>query len=259
MKNNKFLMILTCFMFLSSFAFSQDYDNSNIDLGEISYEETTQSEESEERIINETNTSVGNALKAIFGNVIEKEQGSDNVEITLSVPLKDIETMLNTSLIDNWYPCFLKIESINENNSIVNIKLTKTQNDSHRHFRVLGKLTAPGKLPWKKSEIDDKEAYVTTIETDFGKSFLVKGETKKSGLIFTKLSPRISSIGADKENLDSERFASKEKFDRKKIFTRETYYDNDTGINGQPFFERGTYKEHPKVGRYMVFTLRCRW
>ena len=116
-----------------------------------------------------------------------------------------------------------------------------------------------GALPWKQNQIDGKTAYVTSIETDFGEDFLVKGETLKSNLIFKNLSPMITKIGADKENLDSERFSSKENFDRTKIFTRETYYDNDTGINGQPFFEHGTYKDDPVVGRYMIFTLRCKW
>ena len=254
MKKSRLPLLLACFLMFSTVSFSQTDD----EWEDESQEVETLEEEAEQVVVKEVKTSVANALKNLYGDVIENIEDG-NVGVTLTVPFKDIETMLNTSLIDGWYPCHLKIDCINESNSIVNLKLTKTQNDSPRRFRVLGKLSAPGVLPWKKGNIDDKDAYVTTIETDFGEDFLIKGETKKSGLIFTKLSPRISSIGADKENLDSERFASKKNFDRSKIFTRETYYDNDTGINGQPFFERGIYKDHPTVGRYMIFTLRCKW
>lgn len=258
MKKNRLTLVLACFIALSSFAFSQNYDNSDSDMIVSEQEEEEQELEEENDVANEVQTSVAKALKAIYGNVIEKINGEE-VNITLSVSLKEIETMLNTSLIDGWYPCSLSICSINGNNSIVYLTLTKTQNDSPRRFRVLGKLAAPGALPWKKSVLDNKDAYVTSIETNFGEDFIIKGETIKSGLIFTNLTPRITKIGADKENLDSERFASKKNFDRTKLFTRETYYDNDTGINGQPFFERGTYKEDPKIGKYMVFTLRCKW
>ena len=202
--------------------------------------------------------SAANILKRLYGNVIVEEEGNA-VKLTLSVPRGEIENMLNMSLTDGWFPTSLVIKGMGGENSVVFLKLDKKENDSPRRFRVLSKLASPGALPWKQNAIDGKEAYVTSIETDFGEDFLIKGETLKSNLIFKNLSPRITSIGADKENLDSERFSSKEKFDRTKIFTRETYYDNDTGINGQPFFEHGTYKEDPVIGRYMIFTLRCKW
>ena len=202
--------------------------------------------------------SVANILKRLYGNVIVEED-KFSAKLTLSVPRGEIENMLNMSLTDGWFPSSLVIKGMGGENSVVFLTLSKKENDSPRRFRVLSKLAAPGALPWKQNQIDGKTAYVTSIETDFGEDFLVKGETLKSNLIFKNLSPMITKIGADKENLDSERFSSKENFDRTKIFTRETYYDNDTGINGQPFFEHGTYKDDPVVGRYMIFTLRCKW
>ena len=66
----------------------------------------------------------------------------------------------------------------------------------------------------------DFERTLNALRTEFGEDFLIKGQTIKSNLIFTKLTPRISAIGADKENLDADRFASKKNFDRSKIFTR---------------------------------------
>lgn len=250
MKKYKLPLILACLIALSPSIYAQD-DDSEIEEEFI-----------EERVYEESvKCSAAGFLKKLYGNVIvESDKDPSTVNLTLSVPRGEIESMLNMSLTDGWYPKSLVIQSVGDGNNVaVYLKLSKRQNDSPRHFRVLGKLCAPGVLPWKPLELDDKDAYVTHIETDFGEDFLVKGETVKSGLIFKNLSPKIRKIGADLENLDSERFASKNNFDRSKMFTRETYSDNDTGINGQPFFERGTYKENSKVGRYMVFTLRCKW
>ena len=202
--------------------------------------------------------SAADILKPKYGNVIVSDEGNSTIKLTLTVPNEEIEKMLSLVVSDGWFPKSLTIQSAN-GSLVVFMSISREKNDSFRRFKVLQKLSAKGILPWKGSVLDNKEAYVTSIETQFGEDFLIKGQTLKSNLIFTKLTPRISSIGADKENLDSERFSSRSNFDRTKIFTRESYSDNDTGINGQPFFERGTYKEDPSVGRYMVFTLRCRW
>ena len=205
----------------------------------------------------DSNCSAANLLRKKYGNVIVTDKGN-YTKLTLSIPRSELENMLTMVVADGWYPKSLVMQVVGDSTAVF-LDISKEQNDSSRRFRVLQKLIANGVLPWKGSVLDNKEAYVTTIETDFGEDFFIKGQTIKSNLIFTKLTPRISSLGADQENLDADRFASKKNFDRSKIFTRETYYDNDTGINGQPFFERGTYKEDPEVGRYMVFTLRCRW
>lgn len=249
MKKNILLSILVSLILFTLPAFAQE--------AEDEFDEEEFNEE-----ISETNVkcSVANILKKLYGNVmVEEDRNPSFINLTLSVPRSEIETMLNMSLTDGWYPQSLVIQGMSTDIAAVYLKVAQKQNDSPKRFRVLGKLSAPGALPWKPSFLDSNEAYVTTIETDFGEDFLVKGETIKSNLIFTKLSPRISKIGADLENLDSERFASKKNFDSSKLFTRETYSDNETGINGQPFFERGTYKENPRIGRYMIFTLRCKW
>ncbi len=245
MKKNNLFFVLAFLMLISFPAFSQDEYNP----ADFSEAETLTEADS--------NCSAANLLKKKYGNVIVAEKGA-YTKLTLSIPRDELENMLTMVVGDGWYPKALVIQVIGESAAVF-LDITKTQNDSSRRFRVLQKLVASGALPWKGSVLDNKEAYVTTIETEFGEDFLIKGQTIKSNLIFTKLTPRISAIGADKENLDADRFASKKNFDRSKIFTRETYYDNDTGINGQPFFERGTYMEDPEIGRYMVFSLRCRW
>ncbi len=240
--------VLASLIFLSSPLFAQSDGQT----------ESSSDFEEEQSLSSTTNCSAANILKRLYGNVIVEENGAA-VKLTLSVPRGEIENMLNMSLTDGWFPTSLVIKGMGGDNSIVYLTLSKKENDSPRRFRVLSKLAAPGALTWKQNKIDGNDAYVTSIETDFGDDFLIKGETLKSNLIFKNLSPKITRIGADKENLDSERFSSKENFDRTKMFTRETYYDNDTGINGQPFFEHGTYKDDPEVGRYMIFTLRCKW
>ena len=252
MKKYRLPLILACLIGLSMPIFAQAEDDDFED--EVFEEQETASNQV-------YNCSAANMLKKLYGNILVQEDKTPNVyNLTLSVPRSEIENMLNMSLTDGWYPISLTIQSVGiADNVAVYLKLAQTQNDSPRHFRVLGKLCKPGTLPWKPSFLDSEEAYVTTIETDFGEDFLIKGETIKSNLIFTKLTPKIRNIGADLENLDSERFSSRQNFDRTRMFTRETYSDNDTGINGQPFFERGTYKEDPRIGRYMVFTLRCKW
>ena len=248
MKNNRFLFVLAVLMFLSVSSFAQiEKEKAVLDFDSVEVKES-------EEII----CPAVDALKKKYGNVIVTETSDSVLKLTLSVTRNEIENMLTTVVANGWYPQSLMIQVINSSTAVF-MEISTVKNDSSRRFRVLQKLVAEGALPWKGSVLDHKEAYVTSIETQFGEDFLIKGESLKSNLIFTKLTPRISSIGADKENLDSERFASKKNFDRSKIFTRETYYDNDTGINGQPFFERGTYKEDPEIGRYMVFYLRCRW
>ena len=244
MKKNRLFLVLSFLMLFSFPTFAQTENGVN-EFGE------TESAE-------DVNCSVAGLLKQKYGNVIVNETNRSTIKLTFSVPREDVEDMLTMVVADGWYPKSLVMQVVN-GSTVIFLEVSKTANDSSRRFRVLQKLAAPNVLPWKGSFLDNKEAYVTTIETEFGEDFLIKGQTIKSNLIFTKLTPKINSIGADKENLDSERFASKKNFDSSKIFTRETYYDNDTGINGQPFFERGTYKEDPEVGRYMVFTLRCRW
>lgn len=199
------------------------------------------------------------ALKESYGFIATKFENSSEIVLTFSVPYVEIENMLTTVVSNNWYPESLSILGSTKTHAAISLKISDKQNDSYRRFRVLQKLSAPGVLPWKLGKLDNKEAYVTSIQTDFGSDFLIKGESIKSGLIFKNLTPKISRIGSDQTNLDSERFSSKKNFDRKMIFTRETYEDNDTGINGQPFFERGTYKEDSEIGRYMEFTLRCQW
>lgn len=245
MKNIKLPFVLALLTLVSFPAFSQ------IEYNPADFSEAENMSETD------SSCSAANLLKKKYGNVIVTEKGT-YTKLTLSIPRDEIENMLTMVVADGWYPKALTMQVIGDATAVF-LDISQDKNDSSRRFRVLQKLAAAGALPWKGPVLDNKEAYVTTIETNFGEDFLVKGQTIKSNLIFTKLTPRISSIGADKENLDADRFASKKTFDRSKIFTRETYYDNDTGINGQPFFERGTYKEDPDVGRYMVFTLRCRW
>ncbi|MBR4328442.1 MAG: hypothetical protein IKO19_12790 [Candidatus Riflebacteria bacterium] len=245
MKKNRLSLVLALLMLGSFPAFSQT---------EYNPEEFSEAESMTEA---DSSCSAANLLRKKYGSVIVTDKGT-YTKLTLSIPRDEIENMLTMVVADGWYPKSLVMQVVGDSTAVF-LDIDKNQNDSSRRFRVLQKLAAKGALPWKGSVLDNKEAYVTTIETEFGEDFLVKGQALKSNLIFTKLTPRISSIGADKENLDADRFASKKNFDRSKIFTRETYYDNDTGINGQPFFERGTYKEDPEVGRYMVFTLRCRW
>lgn len=235
--------IIASFLALTSPVFSQESDI-------VSEEEV---------VVNQIDCSAVNALTPIFGNVMVAENADSSIRLTMSVPRSEIEKMLTLTVAEGWYPSSLTIHGVGEDNSIVYMNITRAQNDSPRRFRVLQKLCDKDRLIWKNTEINDKDAYVTSIETNFGEDFVIKGETIKSNLIFKNLTPRIRAIGPDKENLDSERFASKENFDSSKIFTRETYYDNDTGINGQPFFEHGTYKENENIGRYMIFTLRCKW
>ena len=230
MKNIKLPFVLALLTLVSFPAFSQ------IEYNPADFSEAENMSETD------SSCSAANLLKKKYGNVIVTEKGT-YTKLTLSIPRDEIENMLTMVVADGWYPKALTMQVIGDATAVF-LDISQDKNDSSRRFRVLQKLAAAGALPWKGPVLDNKEAYVTTIETN---------------LIFTKLTPRISSIGADKENLDADRFASKKTFDRSKIFTRETYYDNDTGINGQPFFERGTYKEDPDVGRYMVFTLRCRW
>ena len=246
MKKNKLCLALAFLMSVSFPAFSQTEEYYPVDYSEA--ENLTEFVSS---------CSAANILRNKYGNVIVTEK-EDITKLTLSIPRNEVENMLTMVVADGWYPKSLILQVVGDSTAVF-LDITKKQNDSPRRFRVLQKLVGVGALPWKGSVLDNKDAYVTTIETDFGEDFLIKGQTLKSNLIFTKLTPRITAIGADKENLDADRFSSKKTFDRTKIFTRETYYDNDTGINGQPFFERGTYKEDPDVGRYMVFTLRCRW
>lgn len=199
------------------------------------------------------------ALKKTYGFIAVKYENGSEMVFTFSVPYTEIENMLTTVVSNNWYPESLSILGSTKTHAAIYLKISDKQNDSYRRFRVLQKLAAPGVLPWKLGKLDNKEAYVTSIQTDFGSDFLIKGESIKSGLIFQNLTPRITRIGSDQSDLDSEIFFSKKNSNRKMIFTRETYEDNDTGINGQPFFERGTYKDDPEIGRYMEFILRCQW
>ena len=199
------------------------------------------------------------ALKAKYGVVVVTAEADKSFSLTFSVPYTEVETMLKIVVETGWYPTNLSIMGASDEKAAIAMMISENKNDSARRFRVLQKLSNPGVLPWKTSKLDDKTAYVTSIETDFEKDFLIKGETLKSGLIFTELTPRISKLGADNDNLDSERFRDRKTFDSRKMFIRETYQDDDSGINGQPFFERGTYKEDPDIGRYMIFTLRCQW
>lgn len=205
-----------------------------------------------------TNTAI-TALQKSYGNVIATEEANSQISLTLSVPYTEIKSMLTKVTESGWYPCNLSIMGAGPQKAAIALMITQQENDSARHFDVLQKLSAPDVLPWKNGKIDNKFAYVTILETDFGKDFIVKGETLKSDLIFKELSPRIEAIGADNDNLDSDRFSNRKQFDPSKIFTRETYRDNDTGIKGSPFFERGTFYEDEEIGRYMVFTLRCQW
>ena len=250
MKKSRLTLVLALLMAFSFPVFAQEETEFEYNSEEI-VEENAEYEEP-------IKCSAAELLKPKYGNVIVSEEGNSTIKLTLTVPNDEIENMLSLVVSDGWFPKSLTIQSAN-GSLVVFMNISREKNDSFRRFKVLKKLSAKGVLPWKGSVLDNKEAYVTSIETEFGEDFLIKGQTLKSNLIFTKLTPRISSIGADKENLDSERFSSRSNFDRTKIFTRESYSDNDTGINGQPFFERGTYKEDPSVGRYMVFTLRCRW
>lgn len=251
MRRHNLAVALSCLLAVSSFAFGEN----EVLVSPIPAE--TKTPEVSEAIL--ADCSAVKALKQLYGQLsCIKDQ--DEYQLTFAIPNNDLEKMLAVIVAEKWFPSTLAIFAKDESQIAISVKITKTQNDSYRHFRVLQKLCALGVLPWKtKSKFDDKQAYVTSIETNFGEDFVVKGTTKKSGLIFKTLTPKISRIGADLENLDSDRFASKKTFDKTKIFTRETYRDNDTGINGQPFFERGTYKEDEVNGRYMDFILRCQW
>ena len=250
MKKYSFSLFIVFLLFLSLPSFAQIED-------EKSFEEKSTSTSIEKTT--DINCSAIRPLEAAYGSVMAEKSSDYTIKLTLSIPRSEIENMLTMVVAEKWYPTSLFIKGVGINDSLIKMDITKNMNDSSRRFRVLQKLCMPGTLTWKNGEIDAKDAYVTSIETDFGEDFVVIGETIKSNLIFKNLSPKIRAIGPDKENLDSERFASKKTFDRTKIFTRETYYDNDTGINGQPFFEHGTYKEDPKIGRYMIFTIRCKW
>lgn len=248
MKMNKLSILFACALMFASPVFAQevDIDNETDVIEDVAY--------------NTVECSAVNALKPLYGNVmVQEEKDTSLIKLILTVPRSEIENMLTMVVSEKWYPSNLIIQGVGTDNSLVTMKISRTQNDSARRFRVLQKLCNKDTLPWKNGTIDNKEAYLASIETDFKDDFVMKGETIKSNLIFKNLVPKIRAIGADKENLDSERFASKENFDRTKIFTRETYYDSDTGINGQPFFEHGTYKDDANIGRYMVFTLRCKW
>lgn len=253
MRRNYFMLVLTSLLAFSSPSFARP------DYAVEPSESAPAFENDEFAPNNDVNCSAVEALKASYGSIMATNEGENEVKLTFSVPNTEIYSMLTQTVVSGWYPKHLEICGVADDKVAILMVVTTVENDAFRHFKVLQKLTSPGVLPWKKGKLEPKQAYVTSIETDFRDNFLVRGETIKSGLIFTTLTPRISKIGADLENLDSDRFSSKKNFDRRKMFTRETYEDNDTGINGQPFFERGTYKEDPEVGRYMEFTLRCQW
>lgn len=247
MIRNVSLVLLVLFSILSSSVFN--YSASLIFAQEVVSEDASKEDK--------TKCTALEALKRTYGNIMAMEE-EKGIKLTFSVPYTEINAMLTLVVGNNWYPKHLSICGAGSEKAAISMVISREENDAFRRFKVLQKLCLPGALPWKDGKLDNKQAYVTSIETDFGKDFCIIGETLKSGLIFTTLTPRITSIGADLENLDSERFSSKKNFDRKKMFTRETYEDNDTGINGQPFFERGTYY-YSDNDRYMVFTLRCQW
>lgn len=255
MRRNYFIIALASFLALTSPTWARpDY---SVAVGEKGVSETS---EQEEFAANDNiKCSAVDALKSYYGNIMATSESDKVINLTFSVPYTEINSMLTLVVGSGWYPKHLEICGAGPEKAAILMKITTEENDAFRHFKVLQKLAAPGVLPWKNGKLEPKQAYVTSIETDFGQDFLVKGESIKSGTIFTTLTPRITRIGADLENLDSDRFSSKKNFDRNKIFTRETYEDNDTGINGQPFFERGTYKEDREIGRYMEFILRCQW
>lgn len=249
MRRNYFMLVLASLLAISSPSFARpDYA--------VEAAEFLKSDEV--ALDNKVECSAVDVLKASYGNIMATNEG-DKVKLTFSAPNTEINSLLTLTVGSGWYPKHLEICGAGDDKLAILMTVSTEENDAFRHFKVLQKLSAPGVLPWKKDKLEPKQAYVTSIETDFGDNFVIRGETIKSGLIFTTLTPKISKIGADLENLDADRFASKKTFDRRKIFTRETYEDNDTGINGQPFFERGTYKEDPEIGRYMEFILRCQW
>ncbi len=253
MRRNYFMLVLASLLAFSSPSFARpDYAVEPV-------EPAKAVENDEFAPSNEVNCSAVDALRASYGNIMATNEGNNEVKLTFSAPNTEINSLLTLTVGCGWYPKHLEICGVAEDKVAILMIVTTEENDAFRHFKVLQKLTAPGVLPWKKGKLEPKQAYVTSIETDFGNNFIIRGETIKSGLIFTTLTPKISKIGADLENLDADRFSSRKKFDRKRMFTRETYEDNDTGINGQPFFERGTYKEDAEIGRYMEFTLRCQW
>ena len=189
MKKNRFSLVLALLMLISFPAFSQT---------EYNPEEFSEAENMTEAV---SSCSAANLLKKKYGNVIVTDKGI-YTKLTLSVPRDEVENMLTMVVADGWYPISLVIQVVGDSAAVF-LDIDQKQNDSSRRFRVLQKLAAKGVLPWKGAVLDNKEAYVTTIETEFGEDFLVKGQTFKSNLIFTKLTPRISSIGADKENLDA--------------------------------------------------------
>ena len=252
MGKNIFLVLLTIYLMTLSPAFSKEDGSEFV----FDWEDSVNEEADNSKVVVEP---LIEALKKDYGFMSVKKLSYSKFELTFSILNTEVEKMLTTVVSNGWYPESLSIISATKEKVAIVLSVSTKQNDSFRRFRVLQKLSYPGVLTWKIGKIDNKDAYVTSIQTDFGTDFIVKGETIKSGLIFKNLTPKISRVGADLENLDSERFKSNKTFDRKLLFTRETYEDNDTGINGQPFFERGTYKEDPVVGRYMEFTIRCQW
>lgn len=158
-----------------------------------------------------------------FGQISHRDLESSH-EFVFSGEFADLEHALNIANSNDLFVQFVSVSARDDGKAAIKIKVSPAKNEASRKFATFCNVIKPGMVTWKKGEVPQNMAVVTTIETDFGNSISLQGLTLKSSLIFSHLFPMIERTGELRD----------------------------------PFFSRGTYSD-TSSGRVMDFTVLCQW
>lgn len=158
-----------------------------------------------------------------FGQISHRDlEGSQ--EFVFSGEFTDIEYALNLANSNDMYAQFASVTARDDGKAAIIIRVSPSHNLANRKFATFAKIIRPGMFTWKKGNVPENMAVITTVETTFNDSISLIGLTRKSSLIFSHLFPMIER----------------------------------TGELTSPFFSRGSYSDTGS-GRMMNFTVLCQW
>ncbi|PKL42638.1 MAG: hypothetical protein CVV41_13900 [Candidatus Riflebacteria bacterium HGW-Riflebacteria-1] len=158
-----------------------------------------------------------------FGQISHRNLESSH-EFVFSGEFTDIEHALNLVNSNDLFVQSVSVSARDDGKAAIVIKASSARNQASKRFATFSNIIKPGMISWKKGEVPENMAVVTTIETDFANSITLHGLTLKSSLIFSHLFPMIERSGELRD----------------------------------PFFSRGTYSDTGS-GRVMDFTVLCQW
>jgi hypothetical protein len=119
-----------------------------------------------------------------FGQISHRNLESSH-EFVFSGEFTDIEHALNLVNSNDLFVQSVSVSARDDGKAAIVIKASSARNQASKRFATFSNIIKPGMISWKKGEVPENMAVVTTIETDFANSITLHGLTLKSSLIFS--------------------------------------------------------------------------